>query len=141
MSLSSFFSKLLNERLIKVVEAHGLLGEAQNGFRQERCGADNIFVLNTILWKAKALKEEVHLGFVDISKAYDSVNRDLLWKKLEKIGIRGSFLDALKALYAGDSVRCMFNNTKTKPVYLRRGLRQGCSLSPLLFAIYIKRHW
>ena len=137
VSLSSFFSKLLNERLIKVVETHGLLGEAQNGFRQERCGADHIFVLNTILWKAKALNEKVHLGFVDISKAYDSVNRDLLWKKLEKIGIRGSFLDALKALYTGDSVRCMFNNTKTKPVYLRRGLRQGCSLSPLLFAIYI----
>ena len=137
VSLSSFFSKLLNERLINVVEAHGLLGEAQNGFRQGRCGADNIFVLNTILWKAKALEEKVHLGFVDISKAYDSVNRDLLWRKLEKIGIRGAFLDALKALYSGDSVRCMFNNTKTRPVYLRRGLRQGCSLSPLLFAIYI----
>ena len=137
VSLSSFFSKLLNERLISVVEAHKLLGEAQNGFRQGRCGADNIFVLNTILWKAKALKEEVHLGFVDISKAYDSVNRDLLWRKLEKVGIRGAFLDALKALYSGDSVRCMFNNTKTRPVFLRRGLRQGCSLSPLLFAIYI----
>ena len=137
VSLSGFFSKLLNERLIDVVEAHSLLGEAQNGFRKGRCGADNIFVLNTILWKAKAMKEEVHLGFVDISKAYDSVNRDILWKKLEKIGIKGAFLETLKALYSGDSIRCLFNNTKTGPVYLRRGLRQGCSLSPLLFALYI----
>ena len=137
VSLSGFFSKLLNERLIDVVEAHCLLGEAQNGFRKGRCGADNIFVLNTILWKAKAMKEQVHLGFVDISKAYDSVNRDILWQKLEKIGIRGAFLETLKALYSGDSIRCLFNDTKTGPVYLRRGLRQGCSLSPLLFALYI----
>ena len=137
VSLSGFFSKILNERLIQVVETHNLLGEAQNGFRQGRCGADNIFILNTILWKAKALKENIHLGFVDISKAYDSVNRDILWRKLEAIGIRGAFLHALKALYSGDSIRCGFNDTKTGPVYLRRGLRQGCSLSPLLFAIYI----
>ena len=137
VSLSGFFSKLLNGRLIDVVETHNLLGEAQNGFRKGRCGADNIFVLNTILLKAKSMKEKVHLGFVDISKAYDSVNRDILWRKLEKIGINGAFLETLKALYSGDSVRCLFNNTKTGPVYLRRGLRQGCSLSPLLFALYV----
>ena len=137
VSMSSFFSKLLNQRLIEVVETHKLLGEAQNGFRQGRCGADNIFVLNTILWRAKALGENVHLGFVDISKAYDSVNREVLWKKLENIGIRGVFLETLKSLYIGDSVRCVFNDTATRPVYLRRGLRQGCSLSPLLFALYI----
>ena len=137
VSLSSFYSKLLNERLITVVETHHLLGEVQNGFRKERCGADNIFILNTILWKAKALKERVHLGFVDISKAYDSVNREILWAKLEKIGIGGVFLRTLKSIYSGDSVRCTFNDTTTRPVYLRRGLRQGCSLSPLLFALYI----
>ena len=118
VSMSSFFSKLLNQRLIEVVETHNLLGEAQNGFRQGRCGADNTFVLNTILWKAKACSENVHLGFVDISKAYDSVNREVLWKKLEKIGIRGVFLETLKSLYTGDSVRCVFNDTKTRPVYL-----------------------
>ena len=85
VSLSSFYSKLLNDRLIEVVEKHRLLGEAQNGFRQGRCGADNVFVLNTILWRAKALGDSVHLGFVDVSKAYDSVNREVLWKKLEEI--------------------------------------------------------
>ena len=81
--------------------------------------------------------ERVHLGFVDVSKAYDSVNRDILWAKLEKIGIGGVFLRTLKSIYNGDSVRCTFNDTTTRPVYLRRGLCQGCSLSPLLFALYI----
>ena len=67
--LSGLYSKVLNERLISVVEYHKLLGEIQNGFRKERGGPDNSFILDTLLWKAKALRKQVHLAFVDISKA------------------------------------------------------------------------
>ena len=137
ISMSGFYSKVLNERLIEVVETHNLLGEIQNGFRKERCGADNIFVLNTILWKARSLGEKVHMGFVDIQKAYDSVNREILWEKLESLGFSGPFLQTLKSMYSGDSVKCTVNGITTRSVFLKRGLRQGCSLSPMLFALYI----
>ena len=137
ISLSSYFSKVLNERLMEVVETHNLLGEAQNGFRKGRCGADNIFLLNTILWKARAEGVKVHVGFVDVQKAYDSVNRRILWSKLETLGIGGAFLQTLKAMYFDDSIRCTVNGVTTRSVYLQRGLRQGCSLSPILFALYI----
>ena len=137
VSLSGLFSKLLNERLIKVTEKHKLLGEIQNGFRKGRCGADNNFVLNTILWKYKALRKPVHMSFIDISKAYDSVDRDILWKKLASLGFSGDFLASLKALYTNDSVDCVVNGLPTRPIFQRRGLRQGCALSPLLFALYI----
>ena len=43
----------------------------------------------------------------------------------------------MKALYTDDSVDCVINGLTTRPVFLRRGLRQGCALSPLLFALYI----
>ena len=122
---------------MEVLETNNLLGEIQNGFRKGRCGSDNVFVLNTILWKAKALRQKVHLGFVDVAKAYDSVNRDILWRILESIGISGAFLQTLKSMYTDDSVRCTVNGATTRSVFLRRGLRQGCSLSPLLFALYI----
>ena len=137
ISLSGLYSRVLNERLTKVVEKHDLLGEVQNGFRKERGGADNSFILNTILWKAKAMKSKTHLAFLDISKAYDSVNRSILWKKLSSMGFGGHFLSTLRSLYRDDSVDCMVNGLLTKPIYLRRGLRQGCSLSPMLFALYI----
>ena len=68
ISLSGLYSKVLNERLIQVVEAHGLLGEVQNGFRKERGGADNSFILDTLLWKSKASRVKLHLGYIDISK-------------------------------------------------------------------------
>ena len=137
ISLSGLFSKLLNSRLSEVVEAHNLLGEVQNGFRKSRCMADNSFILDSILMKAKHMKKRVHLCYVDISKAYDSVNRSLLWSKLSSLGFGGDFLGCLKALYTGDSVDSVINGISTSPVYLGRGLRQGCSLSPLLFALYI----
>ena len=137
ISLSGLYSRVLNERLISVVEQHKLLGEIQNGFRKERCAADNSFVLDTILWKARAAQKKVHLGFIDICKAYDTVNRDILWRKLSSIGIKGNFLSTLMSIYKDDSIDCMVNGTLTRPIYLRRGLRQGCSLSPLLFALYI----
>ena len=137
ISLSGLFSKLLNTRLSEVVESHKLLGEIQNGFRKERQMADNNFILDSILMKAKFLKQNVHLCYVDISKAYDSVNREILWEKLERKGFNGDFLNCLKALYDGDCLVSSVNGITTKPVYPTRGLRQGCSLSPLLFALYI----
>ena len=137
ISLSGLFSKLLNSRLTEVVEVHRLLGEVQNGFRRERRTTDNSFILDSVLMKAKSANQDVHLCYIDISKAYDSVNRSILWNKLVKMGFGGEFLGCLKALYNGDSVDSVVNGISTRPVFLRRGLRQGCSLSPLLFALYI----
>ena len=137
ISLCGLYSKVLNGRLSQIVELHGLLGEAQCGFRKGRGSADNIFILNTIFWKARAEKSSVHLGFIDITKAYDSVNRELLWKKLSQIGINGKFLSTLQSMYTGDTVDSVVNGVTTQKIHLKRGLRQGCSLSPLLFNLYI----
>ena len=67
--LCGLFSRILNARLAAVTETHKLLGEIQNGFRRGRCCADNNFILNTILWKARALGKEVHCGYIDLFKA------------------------------------------------------------------------
>ena len=75
ISLCGLYSKVLNERLTEVVEGHKLLGEVQNGFRKERGGADNSFILDTVIWKARSTRKPIHLGFIDISKAYDTVRR------------------------------------------------------------------
>ena len=65
------------------------------------------------------------------------MNRQVLWKRLSNLGIRGNFLAAIKSLYANDCIDCNVNGMITRPIFLRRGLRQGCSLSPVLFALYI----
>ena len=66
ISLSSLYSRVLNDCLSYVVEEHNLLGEIQNGFRRGRGGSDNSFILDTIIWKAQATKKRLYLCFVDI---------------------------------------------------------------------------
>ena len=72
---SGLFSKVLNERLTEVVEEEGLLGEIQQGFRKDRRGADNTFILNTILMKFSARKKKPHLAFLDIKKVWNLVDK------------------------------------------------------------------
>ena len=65
------------------------------------------------------------------------VDRSILWKKLNDMGFGGEFLAALKSIYHNDSIKAVVNGISTRSIYLGRGLRQGCSLSPLLFALYV----
>jgi len=53
------------------------------------------------------------------------------------MGFGGEFLNCIKSLYVNDSVDSVVNGITTRSVFLQRGLRQGCSLSPLLFSLYI----
>ena len=64
------FSRVLNERLTEVVEDKKILGEVQQGFRRGRRGADNTFVLNTIVMKGVATGKKPHLAFLDIKKVF-----------------------------------------------------------------------
>lgn len=137
VAFSGLFSRLLNSRLATVVECHQLLGEIQQGFRKTRRGSANSFILNTVIQKATSEGKKVHMAFLDLHKAYDTVSRPLLWSKMEKMGLGGNFFSSIKALYNGDNFVTTINGVRTRPIYLGRGLRQGCSLSPILFALYI----
>ena len=68
VAMSGLFSRVLNERLTEVVEDNEILGEVQQGFRRGRRGADNTFVLNTIIMKGTATRKPPHLAYLDIKK-------------------------------------------------------------------------
>ena len=137
ISMYGIYSRVLNNRLNTVTEIHNLLGEVQSGFRKGRCAADNIFVLNTILEKAKENGQQVHKGFVDITKAYDTISRDILWTKLENLGFGQAFISCLKTIYKDDCITTSVGGRQSRQIFLSSGVRQGCSLSPLLFALYV----
>ena len=85
-----------------------------------------------------ARKEDTFSCFIDFKKAFDCVNRDLLWKKLAvRFGLSGKFLLALKALYKDVCCSVDVNHTLIDWFDVNNGVKQGCILSPTLFAMFI----
>ncbi|KAG0424540.1 hypothetical protein HPB47_028249 [Ixodes persulcatus] len=118
-------------------EYEGILGELQNGFRKGRRLEDNLFVITQAMEIANHEQRPLYLGFLDISKAYDSVNHSLLWRVLEELGMPVEWRNLLQQIYRDNSVVVQWGAEFTEPIKATRGLRQGCPLSPLLFMLYI----
>jgi hypothetical protein len=135
--LAKLYACMLNEKLMKWTERHGLRARGQAGFRKDHRTTDQTFVVRTLIEKAKANKQPLYSCFVDFKKAYDTVPRDLLWTKLERIGVHGEFMRALKALYADVPVGVQFEGGMSETFQSTLGVKQGCPLSPTLFGIYI----
>ena len=83
------------------------------------------------------LGKETFGCFVDFRKAFDSVNHDLLWNKLNQYGINGSFLHSLQAMYNDFQFAVRVNNKCTPYFNVNCGVKQGCPLSPSLYSLFI----
>ena len=73
--------------------------EEQAGFRAGRSTVDHIFCLRQLIKKKMVVNHPLHLLFVDLEKAHDSVPLENLWKTLEHYNIRNSIIKAIKRLY------------------------------------------
>ena len=137
-NISKLFTRILENRLMIIVEAEDLLGEFQGAVRKGRHTTDNIFTLGTILEKARRMKlHKTAIGFVDMKKAYDMVDREKLWEIMAQKGLGGKFLNLVKSMYEGSNFEVEINGERTHPIFPGRGLKQGCVLSPILFALYL----
>ena len=81
--------------------------------------------------------DQLYCAFVDFTKAFDFVVRDILWFKLIKTGVRGKMLNIIKSIYNCVKSRVKHDNTLSEPFTCNIGVRQGECLSPFLFAMYI----
>ena len=75
---------------------------------------------------------------IDAEKAFDKIQHPFMIKPLRKVGIEGTFLNIIKAIYDKPTANIVLNGEKLKPFPLRSGTRQGCPLSPVLFNIVLE---
>ena len=100
--------------------------------------SDHIFLLQTIVEKVvKKNKNKLYAVFIDFKKAYDTVNRGLLFEKLKNLGINGIFMRNIEAMYERTEYCLKLKGGHTPPILSNLGLKQGCPLSPMLFNLYI----
>ena len=70
---------------------------------------------------------------IDVEKAFDKIQHAFMIKTLQKMGIEGTYLNIVKAIYDKLTANIILNGEKLKAFPLRSGTRLGCPLSPLLF--------
>jgi hypothetical protein len=124
-------------------EAYDTLGggaratsERQAGFRHDHRVTDHLFTLRALIDRAHAGKH-AFTAFVDFSKAFDTILRDLLWRRMREIGLHGEILAALHAMYRDVRCRVRAPEGLTDSFESTWGVKQGCPLSPLLFSLYV----
>ncbi len=136
-TISKLYTSVLNKRILNYEENANNFVDEQNGFRSDRNCADHIFSLTSIIRNRKNNGDSTYCVFVDYQKAFDFVDRDLLLYKIQLYGINGKIYNAISALYSGTSACILLNNLVTPWFNTTSGVRQGDSLSPTLFALYI----
>ena len=139
ISLLPCFSKILEKvmykRLLNYFNNICVLGSHQYGFRKNLSTNFALIDLKDRITTAIDNKEFVAGVFLDLSKAFDTINHDLLLQKLEYYGIRGIALDWFKS-YITKRYQCVnYNNELSDKKEITCGVPQGSVLGPLLFLI------
>ena len=99
-------------------------------------GFFNICKSITVIHHINKLKDKNHMIIsIDAEKAFDKIQHLFIVKTLPKMGIEGTYLNIVKAIYDKPTANIILNGKKLKTFPLRSGTRQGCPLSPLLFNI------
>ena len=70
---------------------------------------------------------------IDVEEAFEKIQHLFMIKTLQKMGIEGTYLNIVKAIYDNPTASIIFNGEKLKAFPLRSGIRQGCPFSPLVF--------
>ena len=129
--------KMIHKKLYNFLEEHNILYHNQHGFRK------NNSTIHALMQTTERIKTSIDSGkfgcgiFIDLRKAFDTVNHYILLTKLEHYGIRDSMLKWFQSYLSGRKQFVSFNGVSSELLENNCGVPQGSVLGPLLFLIYI----
>ena len=134
---SKIFEKLMYKRLYKFLEIHNVLYSLQFGFQQNH-SIDHALVSMTEDIRNTLDNKKFGCGiFIDLQKAFDTVNHQILLSKLEHYGIRGCALNWFRSYLSDRQQYVCINESNSRMMKITCGVPQGSVLGPLPFLIYI----
>ena len=118
-------------------ERENIMPEEQCGFRRQRSTVDMIFVVRRLQELARKEDTPLYLCFIDLTKAYDSDDRTLLWDVLARFGVPPRMLAVIRQFHDGMQACVRLEDGKCSDTFdVGQGLRQGRVLASLLFNMF-----
>ena len=133
---SKVMFKILQARLQQYVNR--AFPNAQTGLRKGRGTRDQIANIRWMIKKAREFQKNIYVCFIDYAKAFDCVDHNKLWKILKEMGIPDHLTCLLRNMYAGQEATVRTGHETTDWFQIRKGIHQGCILSPCLFNLYVE---
>ena len=129
--------KIIATRLSVYCKARNLLPEEQCGFRPHRSTTDMMFAVRRLQELERKARVPLFLCVIGPQKAYDSVDRTLLWQGLARFGVPPQMVEVIRQFHDGMRAYVRNNDGRCSEWFeVAQGLRQGCVLSPLLFNVF-----
>jgi hypothetical protein len=129
---------LMCSRLRSWAEAHQKLPEEQIAYRLGKVGTDHLYTLSVLRERSRHRRKPLFSAFVDLRKAFPSVNRQRLLDKMSSIGVSDVFLKVLARLYSKDTFSLLLDGVASSKIFkVSKGVHEGSPLSPLLFILYV----
>ena len=109
--------RMIFNRLYPVAEVFNWLPESQNGFRNERSTVDSIFISKMVSSLCKENGIHCYKIYIDLVKAYDKVNQEVLWMILERKGVPNKLLNLIKGTMIGSKARVNIDGKLSDPFF------------------------
>ena len=135
-NVGKFLEKIMQRRLARWLDQTQALNEAQHGFRRGRSTESALHALTAATLSAFNRRKQILAVSLDITKAFDSVPHPPLLNRLQALQAPPYLVDFLGSFLLNRSATLLIDNV-SQCVTVPRGVPQGSSLSPTLFAIYI----
>ena len=136
-NINKIFEKLMYNMVYKFLEENKSLYSLQFGFRSKHSTAHALIQINEKIKNALDNHNHVCGVFIDLQKAFDTVNHDILIDKLSYYGIRGIPNQWFKSYLSNRKQYVSINGYNSDTMNIKHGVPQGSVLGPLLFLIYI----
>ena len=141
MTISKILEKIIYHRFCSFLELNGTLFDSQYGFHSRRSCKHAILEMMGNFLQARNKGLYSSGTFLDLSKAFDTLNHDVLIKKMETYGVRGHINDWFKSYLSNCSLVAKVKTnpstvTYSEPYHISYGTAQGSCLGPLLFILF-----